>query len=99
MPKRGLAALAITTVALILLLSFKTPDEVPLDRTLGKGVAGEDVLAVQQRLTELGFDPGPADGYYGDLTIRSVWAFEALVMETPADQLKRIEKLIAEGGG
>ena len=35
MPKRGLAALAITTVALILLLSFKTPDEVPLDRTTG----------------------------------------------------------------
>ena len=27
MPKRGLAALAITTVALILLISFKTPDE------------------------------------------------------------------------
>jgi uncharacterized protein with FMN-binding domain len=27
MPKRGLAALAITTVALILLLSFKTPDD------------------------------------------------------------------------
>jgi hypothetical protein len=61
--------------------------KVPLDRTLGKGVAGEDVLAVQQRLTQLGFDPGPADGYYGDLTIRSVWAFEALVMETPSDQL------------
>jgi uncharacterized protein with FMN-binding domain len=27
MPRRGLAALAITTVALILLLSFKTPDD------------------------------------------------------------------------
>ena len=27
MPKRGLAALAITTVALVLLISFKTPDE------------------------------------------------------------------------
>lgn len=27
MPKRGIAALAVTTVALVLLLSFKTPDE------------------------------------------------------------------------
>jgi uncharacterized protein with FMN-binding domain len=29
MPKRGVAALAITAVALVLLLSFKTPDQVP----------------------------------------------------------------------
>ena len=29
MPKRGIAALAITVVALVLLLSFKTPDVVP----------------------------------------------------------------------
>jgi uncharacterized protein with FMN-binding domain len=29
MPKRGIAALAITAVALVLLLSFKTPDQVP----------------------------------------------------------------------
>ena len=35
MPKRGLAALAITTVALILLISFKVPDESSLDRTTG----------------------------------------------------------------
>jgi uncharacterized protein with FMN-binding domain len=43
MPKRGLAALAITTVALILLISFKTPDEVPLDRTTGNVAVVEDV--------------------------------------------------------
>jgi uncharacterized protein with FMN-binding domain len=29
MPKRGIAALAVTAVALVLLLSFKTPDQVP----------------------------------------------------------------------
>jgi uncharacterized protein with FMN-binding domain len=29
MPKRGIAALAITAFALVLLLSFKTPDQVP----------------------------------------------------------------------
>ena len=36
MPKRGIAALAITAVALVLLLSFKTPDVVP---ARGGGVA------------------------------------------------------------
>ena len=35
MPKRGVAALAITTVALILLISFKVPDAPVLDRTTG----------------------------------------------------------------
>jgi uncharacterized protein with FMN-binding domain len=33
LPKRGLAALAITTVALVLLLNFKTPDQTPPGRT------------------------------------------------------------------
>jgi uncharacterized protein with FMN-binding domain len=41
MPKRGLAALLITTGALILLLSFKTPDPPALDSTTG------DVAGVQ----------------------------------------------------
>ena len=36
MPKRGIAALAITAFALVLLLSFKTPDVVP---ARGGGVA------------------------------------------------------------
>jgi uncharacterized protein with FMN-binding domain len=36
MPKRGIAALAVTAVALVLLLSFKTPDVVP---ARGGGVA------------------------------------------------------------
>jgi uncharacterized protein with FMN-binding domain len=35
MPKRGFAALAITTVALILLINFKVPDEPVVDRTTG----------------------------------------------------------------
>ena len=36
MPKRGIAALAVTVLALVLLLSFKTPDVVP---SRGGGVA------------------------------------------------------------
>ena len=38
---------------------------------------------VQERLVDLGFDPGPTDGVYGGLTIQAVWAFEKLVMQVP----------------
>ena len=51
-----------------------------LERTLTKGVAGSDVQQVQQRLTDLGFVPGPTDGIYGDETIKAVWAYEKLVL-------------------
>jgi peptidoglycan hydrolase-like protein with peptidoglycan-binding domain len=75
---------------------FAVPDSVPevvatvatsapvvksvLDRTLTKGVTGADVKEVQTRLTSLGFAPGPADGIYGDETIKAVWAYEKLVL-------------------
>jgi hypothetical protein len=51
-----------------------------LDRTLAKGMVGDDVKQVQERLTELGFVPGPADGIFGDETRKSVWAYEKLVL-------------------
>ena len=57
-----------------------------LDRTLAKGMAGDDVSGVQQRLTDLGFWPGPVDGYFGDETRRSVWAYEKLVLGVPYDE-------------
>ena len=38
---------------------------------------GDDVLAVQARLIELGFDPGKADGVYGPMTVATVTAFQA----------------------
>jgi hypothetical protein len=60
---------------------------VPLGRTLSNGVAGDDVQMVQQRLVDLGFDPGPVDGQYGGLTIQSVWAFEKLIMDVPRQQV------------
>lgn len=37
---------------------------------------GDDVLAVQARLAELGFDPGNADGVYGPLTAAAIMAFQ-----------------------
>ena len=38
---------------------------------------------VQQRLKDLGFDPGPVDGAYGPNTQQAIWAFEKLVLGTP----------------
>lgn len=56
-----------------------------LDRTVSKGMVGDDVAAIQQRLTDLGFRPGPVDGVFGDETRRSVWAYEKLVLGVPSD--------------
>ena len=55
----------------------------PLSQTLSQGMQGEEVQQLQERLTSLGFDPGPADGIYGLMTMQSVWAFEKLVLGTP----------------
>ena len=57
-----------------------------LTRTLTKGMAGDDVADLQQRLTDLGFWPGPIDGYFGDETRRSVWAYEKLVLGAPFNE-------------
>jgi len=54
-----------------------------LSQTIGYGNAGDEVKAVQQRLTDLGFAPGPIDGQFGSGTQQSVWAFEKLVLQTP----------------
>jgi hypothetical protein len=62
--------------------------KVPLASTIGPGYAGDDVTRVQQRLTELGFAPGPIDGQFGNLTKMAVWAFEKLVMETDREKAK-----------
>jgi hypothetical protein len=56
-----------------------------LDRTLAKGMVGDDVKQVQERLAALGFVPGPADGVFGDETRRAVWAYEKLVLEVPSN--------------
>ena len=55
-----------------------------LSRSLVAGMSGPEVAAVQTRLTEMGFVPGAADGIFGDQTKQAVWAFEKLVLQTPA---------------
>jgi putative chitinase len=43
---------------------------------LKEGSSGDDVTALQQRLTELGFDAGEADGAFGPSTKAAVIAFQ-----------------------
>ena len=57
-----------------------------ITRALYLGVNGPDVKAVQARLLQLGFAPGSADGWFGELTREAVWAFEKLVLGTQSDK-------------
>ncbi|WP_420451485.1 peptidoglycan-binding protein [Ilumatobacter sp.] len=59
----------------------------PLSTTLAEGLRSDDVLLLQQRLAEIGFDPGPRDGIFGRMTKQSVWAFEKLVLGTPRTEM------------
>jgi len=54
-----------------------------LTATIKKGAAPAEVTMVQQRLKDLGFNPGPIDGAYGPNTQQAIWAFEKLVLGTP----------------
>lgn len=47
------------------------------------GSHGDAVVDLQDRLRQLGFEPGPSDGQFGTLTKQAVWAFEKLVIGTP----------------
>jgi hypothetical protein len=50
-------------------------------------MTGIDVQAVQQRLCELGYEPGPIDGIYGPVTEAAVLAFQA-------DNLLKIDGIV-----
>ena len=54
-----------------------------LTTPLAYGNVGPDVLALQTRLTAMGFAPGVEDGNFGGQTQQAVWAFEKLVLGTP----------------
>ncbi len=43
---------------------------------LTRGDQGDDIRALQERLEELGFQPGPIDGIYGSLTVDAVSRFQ-----------------------
>lgn len=58
-------------------------EKTQLTQELKINSSGLQVLELQKRLKELAFDPGPADGYFGNQTRQAVWAFEKLVLKTP----------------
>lgn len=63
-----------------------SPTSLPtVKHDLALGMVDDDVAALQQRLIDLAYDPGPVDGYFGHATRRAVWAFEKLTMSTPRD--------------
>src|SRR5512135_2208764 len=50
-----------------------SPGYVPAKRTLAYGMHGNDVRALQQRLTQLTYYAGPANGQFGSDTLEAVW--------------------------
>lgn len=58
----------------------------PLSQPLAQGSQSDEVRQLQDRLKELGFDPGPSDGIFGLMTTQAVWAFEKLVLGTPRSE-------------
>lgn len=55
------------------------------------GSYGEEVKQLQQRLTDLGFAPGPVDGAFGGGTQQAVWAYKKFVMGTTWEELRDSE--------
>lgn len=74
-----------TTPNLVVMTEPAAPKS-QLVASLSGGMQGSDVTMVQQRLTDLGFQPGPVDGVFGSATQQAVWAFEKLILKTPRAQ-------------
>lgn len=71
-----------------------TTPELPPDGTYRRGDQGDSVLAIQQALTELGFDPSGVDGIFGAQTEAAVVAFQQSV-DLAADGVVGRETLAA----
>lgn len=67
--------------------TYRPVPKVPLSQTYGRGAVGPEVKMIQDRLIELGFDPGVPDGAFGGRTQQAIWAFEKLIMGTKFDQV------------
>ena len=77
-------AVSAETVSLVTTTLPPTTTTIPkttIAQPLSKGMAGPEVQRLQERLQQLGFQPGPIDGQFGDLTQMAVWAYQKLVMD------------------
>ena len=59
---------------------------IEFDHEVSIGSSGAKVLALQDRLRELAFDPGPSDGFFGPATARAVWAYEKFLEGVPSEE-------------
>jgi peptidoglycan hydrolase-like protein with peptidoglycan-binding domain len=75
-----------------------TTTAVPVDDgVLERGESGEAVAAVQRRLAELKFDPGPADGAFGTGTLYAVQGFQKLYGLAPDGKVgPEVQALLAD---
>ena len=69
------------TISIVLILTIVTLAFVPIasaasNRLLRRGSRGDDIRALQQRLNELGYNCGRADGIFGKQTDSAVRAFQ-----------------------
>jgi hypothetical protein len=84
----------------------------PASGTLGPGMEGAAVLRLQQRLAQLHYYPGPANGRFGTDTLEAVWAFkevQGLPTAAGADTVgpamqralasPRVPQVLVPGGG
>lgn len=60
------------------------PQPLPTEAIMRPGDEGEQIAALQQALTTLGYEPGEPDGNYGPATVEAVRAFQTAA-GLPAD--------------
>jgi len=63
------------------------PSPITFDHALGRGSAGSKVVALQDRLRQLAFDPGPSDAQFGPATERAVWAYEKFILGVEREEV------------
>ena len=72
----ALLAAVLVLAALLALAPARAEAYIWPDRDLVQGLTGEDVLSLQTRLAELGYNVGALDGYFGAFTEAAVIAFQ-----------------------
>ncbi len=96
-----------TTTTLPPTTTTTVPPDPALDGTLELGEDGDAVLALQQRLNDLGYWLGQPDGNYGQLTRQAVMAFQkyeglsrdGVAGPTTQERLAGASRPTARGGG
>ena len=75
-----------STIATAPVATETTTTAWPLAAPLSNGIDSPDVIELEQKLVDLGYDPGTVDGIFDDSTEQAVWAFEGLDLGRPYGQ-------------